>query len=624
MTAPTSWMTRFLRVPTALAGSLALTALCLVLAHTLDSRALAAPPGPIKTSSPSAHSALDELDRSILGAPVRTLPSQRVAPATSITRRSRSIITLAADEQPATDTAPVDKPAANATPARTPPLNKRPTPAEPHPQGLDQTGEDMPQIKNLADYDFDAAQLDLPPLPEIGPEAPSTGEPLSLDEVLTSVETTFPLLIGALQERGIADGELVAALGAFDLSISGSALQTPAGFYDNYRADLKLEQQTTANGAKVFGGYKFGRGHFPEWFGDRQTYDGGAFQGGVLLPLLRGAPIDKKRADLYKARIGRQTAEPAIQRARIEYVRNASRAYWDWVAASQTVRVGQDLLDIAVERDGFIAQQVEIGAIVPIERIDNRRVLTSRQAKLIDFRRKSQATAIKLSLYYRDETGTPLLTRIDRAPVGFPEFDEPDARLLLAEGLEVAANNRPEIVQIQLQRQRAGIDLEVARNSRLPTLDAVAQASQNVGGPTDKFDKSQAVVEAGVMFDVPLQRRQARGDIQKTTAQLARLAQQLEYARNIVTTEVQEAVVNLSASYQQVDRTRESVVLAERMEQAERARFELGQGTTNILVVNLRELATADARLLLVEETSEFFRAWADYRAAVGQGNTEE
>ena len=126
------------------------------------------------------------------------------------------------------------------------------------------------------------------------------------------------------------------------------------------------------------------------------------------------------------------------------------------------------------------------------------------------------------------------------------------------------------------------------------------------------------------MFDVPLQRRQARGDIQKTTAQLARLAQQLEYARNIVTTEVQEAVVNLSASYQQVDRTRESVVLAERMEQAERARFELGQGTTNILVVNLRELATADARLLLVEETSEFFRAWADYRAAVGQGNTEE
>ncbi len=453
----------------------------------------------------------------------------------------------------------------------------------------------------------------LPPLPAVGPVAPSTGEPLSLDEVLTSVETTFPLLIAALQERGVADGELVAALGAFDLSITGSALQTPAGYYDNYRADLKVEQQTAARGAKVFGGYKWGRGHFPEWFGDRQTYDGGAFQGGLLLPLLKGAPIDKKRADLYKARINRQQAEPNIQRARIEYVRQASRAYWDWVAASQTVQIGENLLDIAVKRDALIAQQIELGQIIPIERIDNRRVLTSRQAKLIDFRRKSQAAAIKLSLYYRDETGTPLLARIDQAPAEFPEFDSPDATLLIEEGLAVAVNNRPEILQIQL-----------ARNSLLPEVDAVAQATQNVGGPTDKFDKSQTTVEAGVQFDVPLQRRQARGDVQKSTAALARLAQQLEYTRNAVTVEVQEAVTNLTASFQQVDRTRESLILAERMEQAERTRFALGQGTTTILVVNLRELATADARLLLVDETTEFFRAWADYRAAVGMGNTDE
>lgn len=479
-------------------------------------------------------------------------------------------------------------------------------------------------VQDLSRYDYAGAKMDLPPLPDVGPRAPQFGEPLALDDVLTSVETTFPLLIAALQERGVADGELVSALGAFDLSITGSALQTPAGYYDNYRADLKLEQQTAASGAKVFGGYKWGRGHFPEWFGDRQTYDGGAFQGGILLPLLKGAPIDKKRADLYKARISRQQAEPTIQRARIEYVRNASRAYWDWVAASQSVQIGENLLEIAVERDALIAKQIELGQIVPIERIDNRRVLTTRQAKLIDFRRKSQATAIKLSLYYRDETGTPLLARIDQAPASFPEFDEPDAALLIEEGLSVAVNNRPEILHIQLARQRLGVDLDTARNSLLPEVDAVAQATQNMGGPTDKFDKSQTTVEAGVTFDVPLQRRKARGEVQKSTAAIARLGQQLEYARNSVTVEVQEAVTNLVASYQQVDRTRESVFLAERMEQAERVRFSLGQGTTTILVVNLREIATADARLMLVDETTEFFRAWADYRAAVGMGNTDE
>ncbi len=602
---------------------------------------------PPRTERPSgAFDELDDLDRAVLGVRTRSTslqsgevrpgrppgerrsattssrptPAQAVPGPAASARARNGAISRASFEDSAPNAVPVP-PAPAEKPSSAPATAPAPASAVGRAPSLEET-ESAEQ--DLSVYDYANAKMDLPPLPEVGPAAPATGQPLSLDEVLSSVETTFPLLIAALQERGVADGELVAALGAFDLSITGSALQTPAGYYDNYRADLKLEQQTAASGAKVFGGYKWGRGHFPEWFGDRQTYDGGAFQGGLLLPLLKGAPIDKKRADLYKARIARQQAEPNIQRARIEYVRQASRAYWDWVAASKTVRIGEDLLDIAVQRDALIAEQIELGQIVPIERIDNRRVLTSRQAKLVDFRRKSQATAIKLSLYYRDETGTPLLARIDQAPAEFPAFDEPDAALLVEEGLAVAVNSRPEILHIQLARQRLGVDLDLARNSLLPEVDAIAQATQNVGGPTDKFDKSLPTVEAGVQFDVPLQRRQARGDIQKSTAALARLAQQLEYARNSVTVEVQEAVTNLVASYQQVDRTRESVVLAERMEQAERTRFALGQGTTTILVVNLREMATADARLLLVDETTQFFRAWADYRAAVGMGNTDE
>ena len=620
-------------------GATSLALVCWTPAPNLTARA--AEPGQSE-GAVRTFEALDALDRAVLG-PGRVIatPREKVSPV-------RGVRPTAIRKPIGSHSKPV-RPAETATPAVADsrsgtavtsaefvmPDVAAPTPSVPPATVVpgipattsaktSQPVDELGGVQDLSRYDYDNATMELPPLPAVGPVAPSTGEPLSLDEVLTSVETTFPLLIAALQERGVADGELVAALGAFDLSITGSALQTPAGYYDNYRADLKVEQQTAARGAKVFGGYKWGRGHFPEWFGDRQTYDGGAFQGGLLLPLLKGAPIDKKRADLYKARINRQQAEPNIQRARIEYVRQASRAYWDWVAASQTVQIGENLLDIAVKRDALIAQQIELGQIIPIERIDNRRVLTSRQAKLIDFRRKSQAAAIKLSLYYRDETGTPLLARIDQAPAEFPEFDSPDATLLIEEGLAVAVNNRPEILQIQLARQRLGVDLDLARNSLLPEVDAVAQATQNVGGPTDKFDKSQTTVEAGVQFDVPLQRRQARGDVQKSTAALARLAQQLEYTRNAVTVEVQEAVTNLTASFQQVDRTRESLILAERMEQAERTRFALGQGTTTILVVNLRELATADARLLLVDETTEFFRAWADYRAAVGMGNTDE
>ena len=51
------------------------------------------------------------------------------------------------------------------------------------------------------------------------------------------------------------------------------------------------------------------------------------------------------------------------------------------------------------------------------------------------------------------------------------------------------------------------------------------------------------------------------------------------------------------------------------MEQAERRKFDLGD--SNLLLVNLREQATADAAFLEVVAKQEYFRARADLRAAI-------
>jgi hypothetical protein len=52
------------------------------------------------------------------------------------------------------------------------------------------------------------------------------------------------------------------------------------------------------------------------------------------------------------------------------------------------------------------------------------------------------------------------------------------------------------------------------------------------------------------------------------------------------------------------------------MQDAELKNFELGN--SNILFVNLREQATADARLLVIDALEQYFYAQAEYRAAIG------
>ena len=57
-------------------------------------------------------------------------------------------------------------------------------------------------------------------LPTLLGAATSVGGPLGLDEVLDSVERSYPLLRAAEQERAIAGGRLVSAMGAFDLNLT--------------------------------------------------------------------------------------------------------------------------------------------------------------------------------------------------------------------------------------------------------------------------------------------------------------------------------------------------------------------------------------------------------------------
>ena len=440
-------------------------------------------------------------------------------------------------------------------------------------------------------------------------------EPLKLDDVIGSVIVSYPLLRSAMFERNIAQGNLLAADGEFDLKLKADSLNMPLGFYENYRQAVGAEQPLFGGGS-VFGGYRIGTGNFPVYYGERATKLGGEFKAGATIPLLQNRNIDDRRAGVWRGNWEVQSVEPEIQAQLIAFIQAASIAYWNSVAAGQNVRIAEDLLENATERNDGLARRVEQGDAPEIELTDNQRLIVSRRTKLIDARRKFQQSTYKLSLFLRDETGQPRVIDVARLPQEFPKADDPSQRNFESD-IQLAITNRPELRSLAILREQLNIDLANAQNLSLPQVDAILVGSQDVGNPADpkKDDKSPFELEGGVVASVPLQRRKAKGKSQAVEGKLAQLQAKMQFTQEKIVAEVQSASAALNAAYQQLEQAHQSLELARRMEAAERRKFDLGD--SNLLLVNLRELATADAAAVEVDARLNFFDAQADYRAAL-------
>ena len=242
---------------------------------------------------------------------------------------------------------------------------------------------------------------------------------LTLSDVVQSVYESYPLLEVALRERDIAEGKELAAWGEFDTGLKAYSVADPMGYYKRYRNVVKLDQPLFSGGS-VFGGYKLGRGSFhPAWYDD-QTNRGGEFSAGIGVPLLKDRLIDKRRGGVSQAALARQAVEPAVQAQLLDFVREASQAYWYWVATGQASLAQKELLRLAQDRVEQIEQRVQSGDLERIARIDNQRLIASREAKVIDAERKLQVAAIKLSLFMRTSDGQPLLPDVGLLPDAFP------------------------------------------------------------------------------------------------------------------------------------------------------------------------------------------------------------
>ncbi|AUX70585.1 transporter [Porphyrobacter sp. HT-58-2] len=469
-----------------------------------------------------------------------------------------------------------------------------------------------------------AMALALAPAPALAQDIAPVGDPLDValttgpllpDEVLRSSALTFPAILEAFEREAAARSDQLSADGAFDLMLKGEYYDRLTGFYSGGFGKVEARQPLRPYGAEVFGSYRVSDGIFPTYENINYTNALGEAKVGALFSLLRNRDIDARRFAIEDTRLAASQARLDVLLVQLNVQHEALRAYWRWVGAGEEIRVFEELLEIAEARQVGLTREVREGARARIALTENEQNLLRRRSLLEEAKRNFATAANSLGFYLRNSAGEMIVPTREM----LPDLDKlrgvAPMEALVTEPLNEVIRSRPELETFRLAIERANNRVELRRNDLQPSLNASVELSRDFGalGPGGPgFDSTDAVV--GLTFTVPLQRREARGRLQRAEAELRETELRQRRIADQITTEVGNILANLSAALKLADLADAEVKQANQMVQAERTRFRLGAG--DFFLVNVREETAANAQISAIRADVAGRLAEASYNAA--------
>jgi len=435
-----------------------------------------------------------------------------------------------------------------------------------------------------------------------------------LQTLLEKVTNTYPPYLAALIERDIAQGQLRSTRGAFDFQTFARIFDNPTGFYESTTIEAGFEQFTGLWGSTLFGGYRWTDGLLPDYYADRRTDAGGSPNIGFKLPLLKNRAIDQRRRALQNAKLDVELVDPVIQRQYLDFVRAATAAYLNWIKTGKVLEVAERMLSLAEDRRLAIETRIEQGLEAKSVLLENDQWVLSRKIATIDARRDFEAASIALSLFYRNDEDEPLRPLRNQLPDTWPQISKAPEDLI-APAWKHASGHRPELRIYELELQKLGVDKEYYRNQLLPSLDAYASASQNLGDSLYK-DTGEVELKLGIEFRVPLQRNAAKGAASANQAKIEQMQQKVAFAMEKVFAEIEKGFVSLTASGEKLELSRDNRRMAETLREIEADRFRLG--ATNLLSLQIREQTAIKAEQSLLSAQYAYYLAVVDFLISSG------
>ncbi len=440
----------------------------------------------------------------------------------------------------------------------------------------------------------------------------STEKKLSHHEVAASANKNYPQILSYYEKVSAAEGTVLGSLGFFDIKLKQNYTDKSRGFYDGKTTNTLLEKELGFMGTKVYGGYRKSFGSFAEYEGGSRTNDGGEYRAGAKFSLLKDSSIDQNRLGVILANLGVKESQIQLETIKKEIERDATKAYWKWVALAKVFHIYEDLYQLSLKRQTQLEEKLKKGDVAQIIVTENKKNILRRKSALAKARQDFENSAIYLSLFWRGENGTPIVPKQNQVPeIHFSLHEIENSQTI--RDLETALSNRPELRILKIQKEQNSSQLKYAQNLFKPQLDVDVGASKDLGNGT--VSRAQANNYVGLDFSIPLQQREARGKTAEYESKLKSLKYEQQLLEEKIKAELEQIKVQISSIIEMHQNLSEEAKLADLLENSEREKFK--HGASNFFLVNLREQDTASSKAALVEMYEKYQSTLADYKMAV-------
>jgi len=327
------------------------------------------------------------------------------------------------------------------------------------------------------------------------------------------------------------------------------------------------------------------------------------------MPLLRGLKINPDSAELKRSSLADPRAEVQIAQTRQDLFLAAAGQYWDWVTAWKLADVQRRALKVAEDRFNQVEGRAKAGATAPLDAVEANQEVQRRREILIGATRQIEQEQYRLSLFLW-ENGATTIPDAERVP-DFPRPSVlPSPESVKTDKLQ-ARESRPEVREVFIEAKLNNIDLELAKNNLLPSLDAEAAPARN----PEKFVLGLGY-RFGVEMRIPFLQRRARGEVLEAQGRADRFVLVQKYREQQVIVDVDNALSAVDRAKQRIAAAFQSLQLARTLEEGERFRFSLG--ATSVLFVNLRERNAVDSENQYIRAQGDYQKALAMYQWAIG------
>ncbi|MCS6286671.1 MAG: TolC family protein [Nitrospira sp.] len=437
--------------------------------------------------------------------------------------------------------------------------------------------------------------------------------PLSVDEIHAWIDRSHPLLKGAGTEKVMARGRMLKALGAFepvlvnDTEIERFVSKDKFGTQSVGFNDTLIEARNPM-GFRYSAGVRqaIGDAKIPDLSfggGNNQVILGGFF------PLLKGLMVNPENAELQRSELADPRADIRIAQTRQDLFLAAATQFWDWVAAVRFVDVQHKALKVAEDRFKQVEGRAKAGAVAPLDVVEANQEVQRRREVAIAAQRQVEQEQFKLSMFLW-ENNAPTLPALDRVPDFPAQTLSPTPDAVRAHKVQ-AKTERPEIREIGIEAKLNDIDLELAKNNLLPSLDAEAAPAR----APEKFVLGLGY-RFGLELRIPILQRRSRGEVLEAQGKADRFVMVQKFREQQVVVDVDNALSAIERAKERMEAAVQSLRLAKTLEEGERFRF--GLGATSVLFVNLRERNSVDSEAQVIRAKADYQKALALYQWAIG------